>query len=216
MPISTVLYAAAALSALLAIGADWEERRHRAYYILKPLTTLLILGAALAQVPTAGGDYRFWIVLGLGLSLLGDICLMFEGDGWFTAGLASFLLAHLGFIVAFLQGISLGLPPAWTILVLAYAIGLCTWLLPRAGELRIPVAVYCLVLLAMVLAAAMRLQTLGKVSAKLALAGALLFVLSDSCLAIRQFGGPYRGAQLIILLSYWLAIGLIAASISSF
>ena len=155
-------------------------------------------------------------MLGLGLSLLGDICLMFEGDGWFTAGLASFLLAHLGFIVAFLQGVPLGMPPAWTILVFAYAVGLCTWLLPRAGELRIPVAVYCLVLLAMVLTAAMRLQTLGNVSAMLALAGALLFVLSDSCLAIRRFGGPYRGAQLIILLSYWLAIGLIAASISTF
>ena len=211
--ITAALFSAAAVSALLAIAADWEERRHPAFYLLKPLTTALILGAALSLAPASGADYRQCVLIALALSLAGDICLMFEGDGWFAAGLGSFLLAHVGFIVAFLKGVSLSWPPAWTLLPLLYGLGLCAWLLPRAGSLRIPVALYCLVLLGMTLAAALRLQTLGGRPAVLAVAGALLFVVSDSALALRKFAGPYRGAQALILSTYWASIGLIAASV---
>ena len=211
--ITAVLFAAAAVSALLAIAAEWEERRHPAFYLLKPLTTVLILAAALSVAPASGDGYRQWVLIALALSMLGDICLMFEGDGWFMGGLGSFLLAHVGFIVAFLKGVSLAWPPAWTLLPLVYGLGLCAWLLPRAGALRIPVALYCLVLLGMTLAAALRLQTLGGRPAVLAVAGALLFVVSDSALALRKFAGPYRGAQALILSTYWASIGLIAASV---
>lgn len=210
--ITAALFGAAAVSALLAIAADWEERRHPAFYLLKPLTTALILGAALSLTPASGAGYRLTVVVALALSLLGDICLMFEGDGWFSAGLGSFLLAHVGFIVAFLKGVTLTLPLAWTLLPLLYGLGLCAWLLPRAGSLRIPVALYCLVLLGMTLAAALRLQALGGRPALLAASGALLFVVSDSALALRRFAGPYRGAQALILSTYWTSIGLIAAS----
>jgi len=211
--ITAALFAAAAVSALLAIAAEWEERRHPAFYLLKPLTTVLILAAALSLAPASGAGYRQWVVIALALSMLGDICLMFEGDGWFAGGLGSFLLAHVGFIVAFLKGVSLAWPPAWTLLPLVYGLGLCAWLLPRAGALRIPVALYCLVLLGMTLAAALRLQTLGGQPAVLAVAGALLFVVSDSALALRKFAGPYRGAQALILSTYWASIGLIAGSV---
>jgi uncharacterized membrane protein YhhN len=212
----TAAFAAAAASALLAIAAESGARRHPAFYLLKPLTTALILAAALSVAPStvaSDGAYRQAIVIALALSLLGDICLMFPGEGWFAAGLGSFLLAHVGFILAFLKGVPLALPPAWTLLPLLYGLGLCAWLLPRAGKLRIAVALYCLVLLGMTGAAALRLQTLGSRPAWLATAGALLFVVSDSALALRQFGGPYRGAQALILSTYWVSIGLIAASV---
>jgi uncharacterized membrane protein YhhN len=211
--IPAALSGAAALSALLAIAADWEDRRHRAFYLLKPLTTALILAAMLSLVPASGGAYRQWVALALALSLVGDVCLMFKGDGWFAAGLGSFLLAHVGFILAFLKGVTMAVPPAWTLLPLLWGLGLCAWLLPRAGSLHIPVALYCLVLLGMTLAAALRLQALGGRPAWLALDGALLFVVSDSALALRRFAGPYRGAQALILSTYWASIGLIAASV---
>ena len=211
--ITAALFAAAAVSALLAIAAEWEERRHPAFYLLKPLTTALILAATLSLAPASGAGYRQCVLIALALSMLGDICLMFEGDGWFAGGLGSFLIAHVGFIIAFLKGVSLAWPPAWTLLPLLYGLGLCAWLLPRAGALRIPVALYCLVLLGMTLAAALRLQVLGGRPALLAVAGALLFVVSDSALALRKFGGPYRGAQALILSTYWASIGLIAASV---
>lgn len=211
--ITTVLAGAAALGAVLAIAADWEERRRRSFYLLKPLTTALILAAALSLEPASGSAYRLWVAAALALSLAGDICLMFEGDLWFAGGLGSFLLAHVGFILAFLKGVAIGLPPAWTLLPVLYGLGLASWLLPRAGSLRIPVALYCLVLLGMALAAALRYQALGGRPALLAVAGSLLFVVSDSSLAIRRFAGPYRGAQALILSTYWASIGLIAASV---
>jgi uncharacterized membrane protein YhhN len=210
---TAAFFGAAAISAVLAIAADWEEKRHRAFYLLKPLTTALILGAALSLEPASGADYRRIVAVALGLSLLGDICLMFEGDAWFAGGLGSFLLAHVGFIWAFLKGVAMAVPPAWTLLPVAYGLGLASWLLPRAGSLRIPVALYCVVLLGMALAAALRQHALGGQPALLAVAGALLFVVSDSSLAIRRFRGPYPGAQALILSTYWLSIGLIAASV---
>lgn len=211
--ITTVLAVAAGLSAVLAIAAEWEERRHPAFYLLKPLTTALILALVALLPPSAGAAYRQWVLAALALSLVGDICLMFKGDLWFAAGLGSFLVAHLFFILAFAGGLAPGWPPAWTALLVLYGLGLGAWLLPRAGALRVPVALYCLVLLGMALSAALRLRQAGGLAAGLAVAGSLLFMLSDSLLAIRQFGGPYRGAQALILSTYWAAIGLIAASV---
>src|SRR5688572_30407343 len=157
----TALSVAAAVSALLAIAADREGRRHRAFYVLKPLTTLLIVGIALAAT-AATPAYRHWIVAALLLSLVGDVCLMFtHGAGaggadirWFIAGLGSFLLAHGAFAAAFLQGVAAPDPPGWLAAVVFYAGGLLLVLLPRAGALKLPALVYCLALAAMVFTAA--------------------------------------------------------------
>src|SRR5438132_343727 len=82
---------AAVVSGLLAIAADWNERRHKSFYLLKPLTTLLILGIAASA---SAGAYQKLVVAALLLSTAGDICLMFKGNAWFGAGLGSFLIAH--------------------------------------------------------------------------------------------------------------------------
>lgn len=208
---------AAAVSALLAIAAEGGARRHRAFYVLKPLTTLLILGmAASAPHPSAApvaNVYRELIVGALLLSTIGDICLMFAGDRWFIGGLSSFLLAHLLFVGAFVQGLpAFAVPwPAW--LVIPYGAALLTYLLPRAGSLKVPVLVYCAAIFAMVIAAAARHAALDDAPSGCALIGAVLFVLSDSSLALRQFRGPYPFAQPLILSTYWLAVGFIAASV---
>lgn len=213
--ITIALSAAAAISAMAAIAADWEERRHRSFFVLKPLTTLLIIAVAASIAWT--GPYAQWLLVALVLSLFGDVFLMF-GDGprasdrAFTAGLASFLLAHLAFVAAFAQGLRAPELPGWLAAVVFYAVALLFVLLPRAGALKLPVLVYCLVLAAMVFAAAARHETVGDAGSLRALLGALLFMLSDSLLAWRRFGGRYRGAQALILSTYWGAIGLIAWS----
>jgi alkenylglycerophosphocholine/alkenylglycerophosphoethanolamine hydrolase len=213
--ITIALGAAAALSAAAAIAADWEERRHRAFFALKPLTTLLIIGVA-ATAPLSL-PYTQWVLVALALSLCGDVFLMF-GDGArasdraFIAGLVSFLLAHLAFVWAFAQGLRAPELPGWLAIVVFYAVGLLLVLLPRAGALKLPVLAYCLVLAAMVFAAAARHASFGDTSSLLALLGALLFLVSDSLLGVRRFVGRFRGAQALILSTYWGAIGLIAAS----
>lgn len=202
-----IFAAAAAISALLAIAAEWNERRHVSFYVLKPLTTLLILGIAAQAAP---GELRTLMLVALGLSLLGDICLMFSGNGWFMAGLSSFLLAHLAFIPALLYGIPAPSLPWWSALLVIAAIGYGFWLLPKTGPLKIAVVIYAAVLVAMALSGIARWQAAPGAASAWALAGALLFVISDSSLSVRQFNGRYRGAQPLILSTYWLAIGCIA------
>ena len=211
---TSALIALAALSAIGAIGADWNERRSAAYYFLKPLTTILIFAIAATQAAGAESTevYRHWILLALALSLAGDVCLMFEGNRWFIAGLGSFLLAHLAFVCAFLQGVRAISLPFWLAAVAVYAVVLLVIFLPRAGALKLPVLLYCAVLALMVFAAAARNAQFASVESVRALLGALLFMLSDSLLGWRRFVGRYRHAQAAILSTYWLAIGLIAAS----
>ncbi|SEQ34193.1 Uncharacterized membrane protein YhhN [Solimonas aquatica] len=208
----TILPAAIAVSALAAIIADWREQRPPLFKLLKPLTTLLII-ALCASAPDSA--YRNLLLAGLALSLIGDVALMYESDRAFVTGLSSFLLAHLLFVYAFIHELPLAMP-AYGWAVVAYALVFAALLLPRApAPLRIPVLVYGLVLCAMGLAALLRWQSVGNDNSAYALAGALLFLLSDSALGVRKFFGFYRGAQGLILSTYWAAIALIAGSAQS-
>ncbi len=210
-----MLAGAIAVSAAAAIAAEWNGQagRHRSFYLLKPLTTLLII--ALAAVTTAHTPpaYRYWILVALLFCVAGDICLMFSGQGWFVAGLTNFLIGHALFIAAFVQGLANIDLPWWALFWGIYSIAFAVLILPRTGALKIPVLVYMGVIAAMVCTALVRYQVFGSLSALLALCGASLFMLSDSALAVRQFIGPYRFAQPMILSSYWLAVGLIAISV---
>lgn len=212
MTLTTLLLIFAAASALLAIAC--EERsagRHRAFFLLKPLTTLFVLAAA-ACADGADPAYRNWVCAALLLSMCGDIALMFEGDRAFVSGLGSFLVAHGLFVWAFcLQGV--GMPPLWVALPVGAGLVYFVWLLPRTGALMLPVLVYGTALTAMVVIAAARAETRDDASGWLAVIGAVAFLFSDSVLALRQFVGPYRRAQTLILSSYWLAVGLVAASV---
>jgi alkenylglycerophosphocholine hydrolase len=218
--ITIALGLAAAVSAACAIAADWQERRPPAFFVLKPLTTLLIIGvaASLVGAASAATPYAQAVLVALAFSLLGDVFLMF-GDGArasdraFIAGLVSFLLAHLAFVFAFAQGLRAPELPAWLAVIVFYAGGLLVVLLPRAGALKLPVLVYCLVLAAMVFAAAARHASFHDAASLRAVCGALLFLVSDSLLGWRRFVGRYRHAQALILSTYWGAIGLIAGSV---
>ncbi|HUR40064.1 MAG TPA: lysoplasmalogenase [Verrucomicrobiae bacterium] len=213
--ITTALAVLAAISGTFAIAADRDdrrERRHRAFYVLKPLTTVLILGIALAAAPESRA-YQWGIAVALALSLAGDVFLMFEGDRFFLAGLGSFLLAHGVFAAAFLQGIDAPELPGWLAAVVFYAAGFLFVLLPRAGKLKVPVLVYGLALAALVFSAAARNSAIGDDASRCAVIGALLFLLSDSALGWRRFVGRYPRAQAVILSTYWASIGLIAWSV---
>lgn len=208
----TALTIAAIASALLAIAAESAGPvRHRSFYVLKPLTTLLILGIAFCG---PDGEYRTAVAIGLVLSLLGDICLMFAGNAWFLAGLGSFLVAHFLFVWAYAEGLTSWGVPLWCWAGVAYGLGFFAWLLPKAGSLKGAVFVYGVALLGMVFAASARWQAAPNLGTTLAMVGAFIFMISDSALAVRQFNGSYRGAQPLILSTYWLAVGLIALSVT--
>jgi len=194
---------------LSAVGTIVCEERgwQRGVYLFKPLTTGLILAFA-----SLSGDpaYRWLVCAGLVFSLFGDVFLMLPRDR-FVAGLVSFLVAHLLYVAAFRQG---GVGFTWMLALpcALYAALLLRVLLPRVGTLKLPVLVYALALMAMAWTAAERAAA-GLPGGGLATAGATLFVVSDSALAINRFVQPFRGAQALVLSTYFLAQTLIALSV---
>jgi len=208
LTIARLLIAGAAASAMLHIQAEYRGPRWLVY-VTKPLTTtLLVVLAAIA--PHADPRYQFPIVAGLVFSLAGDVFLMLPKDR-FIAGLISFLIAHIAYIVAFTAGVPFGDRPVLLLPFLALAAIVLFFLWPRLGKLRIPVLVYVAALVTMAWQASIRAAHLpGSIGAAI---GALLFVISDGVLAINRFRVKFRLAQAIVMTTYVIAQMLIALSV---
>ena len=176
--------------------------------LAKPLPLIALL-LWLRRAPR--GHYRRWISLGLLWSLIGDLLLEVPVD-LFILGLGAFLLAHLCFLCAYWDDTH---RPAWPALILATVLGLGVFSLLASqglGPLRVPVALYALAISAMLWRAWARLGVVSRRSAGFGAFGALLFVLSDSLIGVNRFVLPFAGADLAIILSYWLGQLAIAAS----
>lgn len=200
------------LAAVIAIVSHEGPGGPWLHWIAKPATTLLIVAMALTLV----GDearYRRWVVAGLLLSTLGDVFLMLPGD-WFVHGLASFLLAHLAYLVAFGTRARL-LAVLWPYALFALLGGaILSQLWPGVpADQRIPVVVYVIALAAMAAQASVvwRIRP-GTATAAAALGGAA-FLCSDAILAWNRFAEPVPAAKAWVLTTYWLAQYLIARSV---
>lgn len=183
-------------------------------FVCKPLTTLLIIGYAFTR-GHAQPLLRRWVLLGLVLSLIGDVALLWPQRG-FLPGLVSFLLAHLCYLWAFTRQRRLA---AWPWSFVAYALiaaGILSLLWPGVpAGLRVPVLAYVVCLAAMAAqAAALGWLSRGTPQARRAAVlalGGLLFMCSDALLAINKFGSPLPLAALWILATYWTAQWCIAS-----
>ena len=188
----------------------------RGLYLFKPLTTILIIVATLWLFAPAMRRYQDVVLLGLALSLAGDVFLMLPGNR-FLFGLASFLAAHLAYIWAFTLGV--GYEPAQLPWLAPFAFfGLMVVVLLWRGlpdaALKGAVVAYLLVIVAMAWRAAVRAQSPALAgSGALALAGACLFLASDAVLAVDRFRRPFRAAEPIVFATYWAAQLLIALSV---
>ncbi len=177
---------------ILSVQFDWNI----GIYLTKPLL-IPLLGWILFDSTSKGIR---WIWIALFFSWVGDILLMLPQD-LFLFGLASFLLAHVFYILHFWGAWKRKAQPFRTIYlagVVLYLIGLTAILSPVLGEMRIPVIVYGLVISAMLLFALHAGATDYAV-------GAVLFVLSDSILALNKFHTSFLLAGSLIMLTYGLA-----------
>jgi uncharacterized membrane protein YhhN len=124
--------------------------------------------------------------------------------------LGSFLLAHVCYIAAFtsLEGWKTGLvrKKTWpAVAVMLYTCFLLAYLWQGIpAPLKLPVAMYALVISGMALSVANLYRPgSGRVFGPM-LAGALLFVLSDSLIAVSKFGQPFEGIGLAVMSTYLL------------
>lgn len=165
-----------------------------------PAKPVPVLCLALWVLGGPGGLYALLIAVGLLLSLLGDLLI----EASFLAGLASFLLAHLVYIAAFTaDSRAPGLPRALPFA--AFGAGMYVFLRPRLAEMSLPVAVYVTAICAMMWRAAARVGRAGpaQLDEWSALAGAILFAVSDTLIALDRFRAPIPGVRYPIILLYW-------------
>ncbi|WP_136620363.1 MULTISPECIES: lysoplasmalogenase [Mesorhizobium] len=128
------------------------------------------------------------LVAALALSAVGDAFLSRDGEKAFLGGLASFLVAHIVYVVLFLRsggGLELLGTESWrgaiALAMAVFAIVMLAALWRRVGPgLRIPITVYIVAILVMGISA---LTT----SSVWIVGGAVLFMASDGLLATEKF-----------------------------
>jgi len=205
-----ILTILAILSALIHIWAEYQGP-DVLIYIFKPLTMLfIVLIAVLAKKPPSR-RYKVAIIAGLLFSMLGDTFLMLPID-LFIAGLVSFLIAQVIYTYAFHAGRAWRFKFLAMLPFVAYGVLIYLILSPGLNDLAIPVAAYILVIMTMAWQAWDQWDQVRRRWAVFAFIGALLFVTSDSILALNRFGEPFTAARALTLSTYYAAQWLISNS----
>lgn len=178
------------------------------HYISKPLVVISLIIFFLLNSKHLKRNIIMLTVLALVFSLLGDVLLLFvsASEYFFISGLIAFLIAHVFYCVVFLKHRDKSKKPyGFIALLLIYAFGIFWFLKSGLNDLLIPVILYMLVILAMATSAFLRHQKVGVKSYNLVFYGALVFMISDSLLALNKFYLPFYLADFGIMFTYALA-----------
>lgn len=205
--------------ALLNIIAEYTQYE-ALILISKPLLMPLLAWWFYSRVKVASPIDRLsrLILWALLFSFGGDTLLLFVEHGsqmevFFLLGLASFLIAHLFYIAAFRQldaaktGYVFQSP--WVLVFFAaFLVGMLLFLWPGIpGSMKGAVTAYSTVIVLMAVSAFNLKNKLSPADFRLLFTGVLLFVLSDSLIAINKFSDvvemPY--ARVWIMLTYLAA-----------
>jgi uncharacterized membrane protein YhhN len=135
---------------------------------------------------------------------------MFQEDYpvFFLLGLSSFLVAHLFYILFFhFVRIKEGVKGRWFLLLIVamYYVSILFILSPHLGDMTLPVRIYAVVISFMFILA-MHMQFIkNRMAGLYMMAGAMLFIISDSLLAINKFYFPFQMAGIFVMATYGLA-----------
>ncbi len=175
---------------------------------LPELTKPLLMPVLLLMVWESGFRQHLLLVISLIFSWMGDVFLLFSGDLYFMLGLGSFLIAHVFYLVIFLKFRETDFLK--TLPFLAFSslmiLGVLGDNLPES--LKIPVGLYVVVITLMGMAAAMATGLLPS-SCRLVLTGAVLFILSDSFIAVDKFVNDIPYVSFWVMSTYGVAQYLI-------
>lgn len=208
----TWLFFLAVAFAILDWYAAWKENR-ALLLIAKPLTVVFMMLWTL--------EYSGWqgtmLFFGLGLifSLGGDVALLFSAR-WFMLGLASFLVAHIMFIIGFSQplapfsafsgviALTIGLTGARILRVMRAGIDR----MPGAKKLKPASTVYGIALSLMLLSAMLTFfNAQWSAAASLtSVAGASFFFISDTTLSYDRFVRKLPHARFWVHVTYHLGL----------
>ncbi|HHS12279.1 MAG TPA: lysoplasmalogenase [bacterium] len=195
------------------------RKRRKAVYILKPAATLLVmLILGLSRFSNPVPAFFGGVLLGLVLSLGGDIALMFDSRKAFSAGLVLFLLAHIAYAVTFTRLSPLSEWEGAALLILAMTGVLFYRLIRnRLEKMKGPVIIYMMIISLMVVRAFSTLFSphFSRLQGGMILSGALLFYVSDMVLAANRFWRPLKYDR-VSLAFYYCGQTLIALAAAYF
>ncbi|MBD2703290.1 lysoplasmalogenase [Spirosoma sp. BT702] len=194
------------------------------HYVCKPLIMGLLLYYVWQQFRSATytGPLR-WLMVGMGFALLGDVFLMIQEVDLFALGLGAFLVMQICYSRAFWLEIQASgktiRPRTFSLTAIPFVLynGIFLFLLkprfflnPDLKPLWWPVVgyVFCLSLMGVLAFLRKGLLAYGWVAI-----GAVLFILSDSAIAIDKFLLPISGATWFIMTTYAIAQYLIVMGI---
>ena len=210
------IYIIVAVVDLFAVLKDNKKLEYIAKPLLMPILALYFIF----------GTFRFgtdWlIVFALLFGCSGDIFLMLENEEkWFMYGMIGFLIGHIFYIIAFLLSIGENIInfPLWGLILILPVILILFLTFPKykdyMGDLKIPVYVYMIAILFMHFTSILRLGAFDIFCPCFFLVylGSLLFISSDSLIAIDTFKEDIEIPHFYIMLTYILGQFLIAQGI---
>lgn len=171
-----------------------RDEFHFLRFFTKPFLVPLIATIYLSGI-NKKEELNSWFLSGLIFSFLGDTFLLFKWG--FLPGLGSFLFAHVLYILSFIKlraaKMLFSIP-----FILLYLIFLIYFLHPYLGEMEIPVIVYGITISIM---AYFSLRSKNK----WLIAGAFLFVISDSLLSFNMFVNYSAITEQFVMATYVFA-----------
>lgn len=175
---------------------------------MKLIPMALIILLAVSMPSLVSSTFKRIIIMGLFICMIADGVIY-----WFLAGLVTFFVGHIFYIFAFRHAARQPVPKPVAVLLILYGAGMSIWIAGSQfaiGENVLGVAIIAYIFI-ILLMGWMAIRT----RLKLAITGAVLFMLSDSVLAINRFVYeiPFRDA--IVMITYYGAQVFIAASIGS-
>lgn len=180
-------------------------------YIFKPLILFSLIFLYVFSLPKR----LKWYVMALELCFFGDILLMFKGELFFMAGLISFLLAHFLFIKIVINriGTTSVLRIITSIIPFLIVFSLLIFTLKdNLNEMLLPVIIYGLTISTFGVVSLIDFQNTRSRKSLFMLIGAIVFMISDSILAINKFDFSTHLFEVLIMVTYIFAQYLIYRS----
>jgi len=202
--IPTILFFIAAITDIWGVITANETMRT----IAKPMLMTLLAVVYLVSIKKP----FFWYVFGLFFSFVGDVLLMFDGAKFFMFGLSAFLLAHVMYIkvtASFIPKKSFGKIIS-SVFPFVLFFGILMFLIyPNLGEMLLPVAVYGITISTFGVVALVNYRNEKSTENIWLIIGAIIFILSDSLIALNKFYEPNEIYGVTIMVTYILAQYLI-------
>lgn len=189
----------------------------------KPLLMPLLGAWYLASISGSGGVGARWLVAAaLSCAFLGDVFLMLPNANptrpFLKAGIAAFLAGHLCYIAVFAEWLpdASSVPPAAWLLLLPFLAGAAItarFLKGRVDGMAGPTAAYIAVITLMGLSTVLSFGSGVRPAAWKAVAGALLFMVSDIVNSYGRFVREPRWGRAAVMATYVAGQFLIVSSL---